>query len=430
MMKRFRTDSGNPISELPDEILGDILSHLTLREAIGTSVLSRRWKNVWTYTTGTFDFDFPSKVISRGKDLKAKRKRYIRSLDKVLRAHKCSTIQALKVKFDLNSKHKSYIDSWINFAICKKARRIELNLTQTSISREHVEWNQLYVFPAINGDPNMITTLKLNNVNVTGRTFKYFLSNFVSLEYLCIGNSNCLVLATVFPPCPKLKHIKISGCYYLERLDIYSAPNLTSFYYSGCNKAMVRLRDVPNLSEVSLNGSYSARMADIPISRIHKLKLCLSRDRFPGIYNFPEVKNVKHLELESNTSEAENLLSCISACPNLCRLSIRFSWWYTNYWVQRKQEWQQMESVVIHKCLEEVKFVSFQGTRVEVELVTAILSNAPSLEKIMFDTRKPGRPSYRKRSKEDELEHGKVSARCAKRLARQLCPTARLLVLT
>ncbi|GAB4846319.1 hypothetical protein Ancab_025325 [Ancistrocladus abbreviatus] len=35
------------ISDLPDDVLISIISHLTLQEAARTSVLSRRWKYVW-----------------------------------------------------------------------------------------------------------------------------------------------------------------------------------------------------------------------------------------------------------------------------------------------------------------------------------------------------------------------------------------------
>ena len=44
-------------SELPDDILVPILSVLTLKEEGRTSVLSKRWRYLWTFTTGSLDFD-------------------------------------------------------------------------------------------------------------------------------------------------------------------------------------------------------------------------------------------------------------------------------------------------------------------------------------------------------------------------------------
>ncbi|PRQ17700.1 putative F-box domain-containing protein [Rosa chinensis] len=44
------------ISELPDAILCHILSFFSTREAVKTSILSHRWKNVWA-SVPNLDFD-------------------------------------------------------------------------------------------------------------------------------------------------------------------------------------------------------------------------------------------------------------------------------------------------------------------------------------------------------------------------------------
>uniref|UniRef100_A0A0D3GWB4 F-box domain-containing protein n=1 Tax=Oryza barthii TaxID=65489 RepID=A0A0D3GWB4_9ORYZ len=37
----------NRFSDLPDELLHHVMSYLTAQQAVQTSVLSRRWQNVW-----------------------------------------------------------------------------------------------------------------------------------------------------------------------------------------------------------------------------------------------------------------------------------------------------------------------------------------------------------------------------------------------
>lgn len=64
------------ISELPCEILVNVLSLLPLKEAAGTSVLSRRWRHVWestmklnfdasNYVAGTKNFGVCFSVLIR-----------------------------------------------------------------------------------------------------------------------------------------------------------------------------------------------------------------------------------------------------------------------------------------------------------------------------------------------------------------------------
>ena len=52
-------DLEDRISHLPDEMLDSILPFLTMKEAVGTSVLLHRWKHLWPFFTGCLDFDDP-----------------------------------------------------------------------------------------------------------------------------------------------------------------------------------------------------------------------------------------------------------------------------------------------------------------------------------------------------------------------------------
>ncbi|KAA8532870.1 hypothetical protein F0562_033013 [Nyssa sinensis] len=94
------------ISQMPDEILVNILSLLTMKEAGSTSVLSRRWKNLWTFTTGSMEFDCSvimwTLTIQRPELFYVARKSFVRWVNRILASHQGPTISDFRVVFDLD----------------------------------------------------------------------------------------------------------------------------------------------------------------------------------------------------------------------------------------------------------------------------------------------------------------------------------------
>lgn len=60
MMKKVKeNDIHDRLSELPDEIIVFILSRFMMKKAVRTSMLTSRWRYVWTCFTGCLDFEDP-----------------------------------------------------------------------------------------------------------------------------------------------------------------------------------------------------------------------------------------------------------------------------------------------------------------------------------------------------------------------------------
>jgi hypothetical protein len=101
------------------------------------------------------------------------------------------------------------IDRQINFAIEKKVKKLEMNLSNC---RGISQYNK-YFFPHKDFPTcNSLTTLRLKNVNVTGEVIEHFLSNYLALETLYIQSSDSLVNLKVAGPLLRLKYLEIRYC--------------------------------------------------------------------------------------------------------------------------------------------------------------------------------------------------------------------------
>ncbi|XP_012849845.1 PREDICTED: F-box/LRR-repeat protein At1g55660-like isoform X1 [Erythranthe guttata] len=133
--RSFVGDNGDRISRLPDELLVDILSLLSLKEAARTSVLSPRWINLWKHTHSlNFDArnaleDIVKKHWIRRKLMKREGPKYVKWVNTVLQSHKSPTLKEFVIRFTLDATAKNSINLWLQFAFAtRQVERLELDL--------------------------------------------------------------------------------------------------------------------------------------------------------------------------------------------------------------------------------------------------------------------------------------------------------------
>jgi hypothetical protein len=128
------------ISKLPDKILSYILTMLSMKDLLKTSILSRRWCKLWGLRKDLyFDinnvFGSEEELIKNGylidansryADLKVSRDEFVKRVDQFLKNFPGTKIDSFLLSFNLNFEQSSIIDQWISFAIAKGVERINL----------------------------------------------------------------------------------------------------------------------------------------------------------------------------------------------------------------------------------------------------------------------------------------------------------------
>ncbi|KAI8539853.1 hypothetical protein RHMOL_Rhmol09G0215400 [Rhododendron molle] len=269
--KRELLGGVDKISQLPREILGDILSRLTLEEAGRTSVLSRNWRHRWAFLSTKLNFGaWKSRDERSSLRINICSPWYARRVNQMLKLHRGAfVLDEFIIRFypeeESRAAYYGDLDRWVNFAFQKGVKRLELDLASDR-SRLY-RW---YAFPSVeklcsrtsNTHPQLfgfchLITLCLKCVNITGEAVEHFLGNCPLLEQLQVMSSDHLTNLKVAGPSLKLKWLEISRCENLEDLEI-SAVNLAtlSFTYFGlasryqstfpCNDRLEVLSAMPN----------------------------------------------------------------------------------------------------------------------------------------------------------------------------------------
>lgn len=133
--KFLRSDKSLPmdrIDNFPDHIFQHIISFLPTKDAVGTSILARKWRDWWT---SILNLDFDDKLIysrRNAKDPKMKA-RFMNFVDRVMMHHGVSNIQKFNLKCD-DSCELSRINTWIGVALRHEVRELNLYIDLKSPS--------------------------------------------------------------------------------------------------------------------------------------------------------------------------------------------------------------------------------------------------------------------------------------------------------
>lgn len=324
--KRSKECIEDRISELPDEIVCRVLSFFSTREAVKTSALSKRWKNVWVSVP---NLDIDESEFRRGYSIAPKR--FGEFVDRVLFFRGSSNIHKVRLKFSGAFRNASSFDAWICTVVRCNVVELDLSVGDYYSPYPRLYLNDYYTTPELILPKSLFTcstlvSLKLQMDSKVGAiiptsddvcfsclkflhvTLHYPDSHSVQklfsicaqvLEGLIIdGTVGQRSLLNLYISAPKLKRLQIS-------FDVRSCDE-------NCKCRTVIHANVPNLEELDISYDF------VVFYYLENAKIFLSKAKIdfkmPGIFSdydtflgharrvrrfLAEIQDVKHLSIST-----------------------------------------------------------------------------------------------------------------------------------
>ncbi|EYU21682.1 hypothetical protein MIMGU_mgv1a025573mg, partial [Erythranthe guttata] len=250
---------------------------------------------------------------------------------------------------------------WVLFAMHKQVKRFDLDLSVPD--KFFALWLNLS-FACCLRSGNVFLSLRsvrLVSVDIKDEMVRYFLDSCPYIEKISIRGSVDTKDVEFVDPLPYMKVLEISECCNIQSLVI-SVKNLVSCTYEGNELGSFPVKNVPNLSELTLGGS-------------------VARQIFP--HDLPQLHALKRLELSIVSQVGRSLLlltSLIKASPQLHEFKIKSL-------VPFPEVTSVEADVFYHKNLNAVEIDGYCGCASEDEFIGPLCKiAATSLKTVIIDT--------------------------------------------
>ncbi|XVF78324.1 hypothetical protein PTKIN_Ptkin14bG0123000 [Pterospermum kingtungense] len=400
-------DAGDKISNFPDYLIHQILSFLPTKQAVETSVLSKRWVRLWTLVPN-LDLD-DSDLCPSDEQAKMKFENFV---FRVLLLNKAGSVEKFRLNCNGIYGHL-FIQTWICSAI-------ERDLQEVDISVPEIANEDLVELPSDLFFLKTLKILKLHGeimVDVPGSVCLPSLKilHLCEVKYANVESIRCFILA-----CPKLEELLIGTTLSPENmvnLNI-STPTLNTLYlrlnYFFSDEAPEKKINInaPALKYLDFNswGLVDAKQyfvenfpcireanISVPVpdqfyrsqllkavSGVKCLRLTwMMPDDFVDIvpeHDFPLFVNLTRLELRGSMSWVPQFLDHSPKLETLVLRNVRTCTIGGCGW-----RWPSVPTCVL-SSLSRVCFENFEGSEEEVEMIEYFLKNARVLSTVEIYT--------------------------------------------
>ncbi|KAL5700515.1 hypothetical protein ACHQM5_025949 [Ranunculus cassubicifolius] len=241
-MKEMRMIEEDRISNLHESLIHHILSFMDMKEVVHTSLISRRWRYLWT-TLRTLNFDCI--YWTNPRTLKMKRGKFKFFVESVLLLRDKSTdIDTFDLSLvDAYDNDFIRIDRWVACALRRGLRLLEFGC---------MNYPSDHAFPLY----GRVNTLKLGGGFLPHCPDRKLLLELPLVENLTLDSVVCIAVYDLILSCPKLKHLEMNNHFeeFIPRTTVkICAPNLVSLMCKGYMYQDYFLEEFPSLVNAEIN---------------------------------------------------------------------------------------------------------------------------------------------------------------------------------
>ncbi|KAG8380451.1 hypothetical protein BUALT_Bualt06G0016700 [Buddleja alternifolia] len=402
------------LSRLPDDVLCLIISQLPTQDAVKTSILSRRWRNLYKFTTRVrfhcCDMLGLRFIDCDQQKFRKLQQKFLEGVYTFLQLHSGSKITS----FDLMCCSPGFfLDSFCKlFRFFGKVGVEQLNLSSSCFPVSPVSSNKGPTFPChqllsetpslkylrlggffvqkstFENSCNYLNTLKLHCVSFGHGALECILTNCLNLKSLAMFYCRLPPKLCIHGPNLYLEFLVIELCFNLKEINLH-AMNLITFKYSDAEMSEIVFDHVLLLQNLSISlygDNATPYVFGELIKDLHQLKRLsfeTGAKYYQGLDKIPDVSNtlsnLKELVLYVSSGcefDLQKFNLFFDACPVLQKF----------YLVTKRAAFdgQRVAKVsgVHHSLLKEVEFCSFGGSKNEVDFALYILKTAVVLERM------------------------------------------------
>ncbi|CAO2163611.1 unnamed protein product [Urochloa humidicola] len=401
--------------DLPLDVLYSIVSKLPPKEFARTSVLSSRWRCMWSECP-RLTFDAVVVCNCNRDNLHQHTDEFIHKVNAVLQKHQGMVVETLEIKIDFVDGLIHHLDGWINFAVASRTK----NLTFDLKPKKFWERNDHYVFPfkflnygsmsslqymqlcfvslrlpsQFRGFPNL-RKLYLQAVHATRKDLEDVLSRCYKLEWLRIDRCHINDELMVDGQLPHLLYLYVEYC-KLTRIK-FEAVNLATFKYEGFTAVPIDLSHSSKLQNAYfwLNKAVFqlvliSLLKGLPNVQNLTLRICSQHLEKHWLWDNPlKFSHLRHLQLFMFVHSEHNdrilySVSFLRATPFIEKLEVHYA--VCVLWSADVGPRRQDFGACKYNYLKNMRITGFKGARGQVEFLLHVVESAPALEDIIVDT--------------------------------------------